>query len=130
MYCLLDTVFGMMIIFGVTIFAVIGSREFVENYFFEVNVFIIYLTVCITMELISVIAIFEYVFEIFSHDSDAICANEVSTFSLDKSVHLVGGIVSFVFPLLLFSGYFRRWSRTHTGSTTPNADEDGIALAT
>ena len=76
-----------------------------------------------------VIAIFEYVFEIFSHDSNSTCQNELKTFSVDKSMHLVGGIIGVGFPIFLFAGSSMNLNNDGISvSDHANADDRGIVL--
>ena len=75
-----------------------------------------------------VIAIFEYVFEIFSHDSNSTCQNELKTFSVDKSMHLVGGIIGFGVPIFLFAGSINPNNDGISTSDHGNADDRGIVL--
>ena len=130
-YCLLGSVFGMMIILSTCVFAVFGTKSFIENNHVQVNVFIAYSSICLIGEVIMVIAIFEYVFEIFSHDSNSTCQNELKTFSLDKSMHLVGGIIGLGFPIFLFAGSSMNLNNDGTSTSISyheNADDRGIVL--
>ena len=117
-----------MIILSSCVFAILGTKTFVENNCVQVNIFIAYSSICLIGEVIVVIAIFEYVFEIFSHDSNSTCENELKTFSLDKSLHLVGGIIGLGVPIFLFAGSLNSDNDGTSTSDHENADDRGIAL--
>ena len=70
--CLLCTSLGLMVIVGVCLFSVLVNDEMSEKYGIELNLFILWLTLLVTCQMILVILIFEYMFQVFSSDSEGV----------------------------------------------------------
>ena len=104
--CLLCTSVGLMIIVGVCVFSVLATPEVTEKYAAELNVFILWMTVLVAMQLVLVTLIFEYLFEVFSSDSDGVCKKHPEV-SSDQIEHAIALLLSVTFPAMLFTGTFR-----------------------
>jgi len=103
---LFSTSMGLMVIIGVLIFSVLATEETAKRYAREVNVFLIWIALLVAAQMVSVIILFEYFFEVFSTDSAGICDTH-AVISDDQIEHGVTFLVAAVFPLLLFTGVFR-----------------------
>lgn len=104
--CLLCTSVGLMIIVGVCVFSVLATPEVTEKYAAEINVFILWMTVLVSMQLVLVTLIFEYLFEVFSSDSDGVCKKHPEV-SSDQIEHAIALLLSVTFPAMLLTGTFR-----------------------
>lgn len=105
--CLLGTVFGLMILVGLCLFQLLVNDDTVKKYRREVNVFMLYMLILLGLEVVSVVVIFEIIFEWFSSDTSDVCDKAHGGFSHEQQEHAGALIVATLFPLSLFFGFWR-----------------------
>ena len=125
--CLLCSSLGLMTIIGVCVFSLLATPKVTERYAVELNVFIIWMTVLVALQLVLVTLIFEYMFEVFSSDSDGVCEKH-PTVSSDQIEHALAFVLSVAFPALLFTGTFRSecFRMCHNGEDEDEDEDEGV----
>ena len=129
-FCLLGTVFGLMLLVGLCLFQLLVNEETLIKYKREMNVFLLYMLTLLGLEVLSVTIIFEMIFQWFSSDTYDICGLAHEGYTHEQQLHTAGMILGILVPISLFFGFFRLecfdcfW--THDEEETANGDNGNV----